>query len=148
MEFDQLLGDFGTPLQTTIFAFQLLHPTITWIGPLAPGRLRLQAIQTALGVLFTPAGKLGRIEAVAAQPGTLLTMRQRISLGQQAEFLGRTEAATCTLFKPWIGRDLGARGQLRGHSKAPTGPPISYGSSQISVGAIERFPVAAAGSWR
>lgn len=113
-------------MQTTDLALQLVNPAITRVGHLASGRLRLQAIHTAFGVLLVPAGKLGHIETVAAQPGSLLAMRQSTRLGQQAQLFGRTEAVPCTSFKPWVGRDLGTCGQIEGHSKAPTGPPISY----------------------
>jgi hypothetical protein len=76
-----------------------------WISHPASGRLRLQAIQTTLGMLSTPTGKLGGIQAVAAQPRTLLTTRQSTRFGQQAQLLGRAEATTCALLKPWIGGD-------------------------------------------
>lgn len=68
--------------------------------------LYLKAGQTVLDALFAPTGQLIRIEAVAAQPDALPAMRQRIGIGQQTLFFGRSEAATRTFCKPWIGRSF------------------------------------------
>jgi hypothetical protein len=65
LEFDQLLGDLRTPVQTADLTLQLVDPAIARVSHFASWRLRLQAIQTTLGMLFTPTGKLGGIQAVA-----------------------------------------------------------------------------------
>ena len=110
MELDQLLGDLGTPVQTADLTLQLVDPPIARVSRLAPGRLRPQTLQTVLGMLLAPAGKLGGIEAIAAQPGALVAVRKGIGFGQKAQLFRRTEAAPCTLFQFRVGSNLGSRG--------------------------------------
>ena len=110
MEFNQLFGHLGTPLQAAVLALQLLDPALTRIGRLAPGCLRLQTLQTMLGLLLAPSRKLGGIEAIAAQPGSLLAVRKGVGFGQKAQLLRRTEAAPCPLFQLRIGSNLGRGG--------------------------------------
>jgi len=103
LELDQLLGDIGAFLQLGVCRFQALKLLVAGIGGLASGLAGGDAGLTVLGQILAPSRQLTGIQPLAAQPGTLLAMRQGIGLGQQTLLLSDAEAASGTLLKARVG---------------------------------------------
>jgi hypothetical protein len=75
LEIHQLLGHVGPFLQPGIRLFQAIDFLVARIGRLATGLAGGQAGLTVLGQLFAPGRQLAGVQALAAQPATLFTVR-------------------------------------------------------------------------
>jgi hypothetical protein len=75
LELDQVLGHLGAVLQAGVLATQAFDLAITRVSSPAAAGLRLKALRALLGKRFAPLAELGCVQAVAPQPGTLLTLR-------------------------------------------------------------------------